>query len=87
MNFKDFILNMVSTLESTVNSKIVGGFISLFATIGFGSFNLMGPMGIMGGLVVAFFGLSSFDYKATTFKTTGDADKKISEKKTIETNN
>jgi len=87
MNFKQFILNMVSSVEATVNSKIVAGFITLFAAIAFGSFNLIPAMTILAGMVLAFFGLSSFDYKSTTVKSSNTAEEKVLEKSTIETKN
>ena len=47
----------------TYSSKRVGGFISLFSTIGFGLLKYTEPMVIMAGLVAAFFGLATIDYK------------------------
>lgn len=64
MNFKEFILGMISTTETSVNSKIVAGFITLFAAIIFGAFKLLEPMIVLAGLVAAFFGLSSLDFKS-----------------------
>jgi len=84
MKFKEFLLLMVSSVESSVNSKIVAGFIILFATIGFGAFDLLGAMGISATLTGAFFGLSSLDYKSTTTKTTLTEDSNKTEKNSIE---
>lgn len=61
---KKFLFDILSNPDSTTySSKRVGGFISLFATIAFGCFNLIQPMTIIAGLVIAFFGLASIDYK------------------------
>ncbi len=59
-----FIFDIFSNPDGlTYSSKRAGGFISLFATIAFGAFKLTEPMVVMAGLVVAFFGLSTIDYK------------------------
>lgn len=47
----------------TYSSKRIGGFISLFSTIIFGHLQYTEPMIIMAGLVGAFFGLATLDYK------------------------
>lgn len=61
---KKFLFDIFSNPDGlTFSSKRAGGFISLFATIAFGWFKLTEPMVIMAGLVVAFFGLSTIDYK------------------------
>lgn len=61
---KKFLFDIFSNPDQkTFSSKRAGGFISLFATIGFGCFRFIEPMTIMAGLVVAFFGLSTIDYK------------------------
>lgn len=61
---KEFFLKMVSS-SSDINSKIIGGLVSLLFTIVFGFFRYTEPMIIMASLTGAFFGLSSLDYKAT----------------------
>lgn len=63
MTFKQFILGMVSTAEANINSKIVAGFLTLFATIIFGCFKLNEGMLILAPLAASFFGLSSLDFK------------------------
>ena len=62
MGIKEFWLKVVSS-SSDINSKIIGGFISLLATMVMGFLKSTEPMIVMAGLVVAFFGLSSVDYK------------------------
>jgi len=60
---KKFLFDIFSNPDGlTFSSKRAGGFISLFATMGFG-FVGTEPMVIMAGLVCAFFGLSTIDYK------------------------
>jgi hypothetical protein len=60
-----FIFDILSNPDMiTYSSKRAGGYVSLLATIGFGIFNLTNPMTIMAGLTVAFFGLTSLDYKS-----------------------
>lgn len=64
MKLNKFLFDIFSNPDNnTFSSKRAGGFTSLFATIAFGWFNLTEPMIIMAGLVVAFFGLSTIDYK------------------------
>lgn len=62
MSIKEFWLKVVSS-SSDINSKIIGGFISLAFTIVFGFTQYTEPMIIMAGLTTAFFGLSSMDFK------------------------
>ena len=64
MKYKKFIFDIFSNPDGlTYSSKRAGGFISLAATIAFGALKFTEPMVVMAGLVVAFFGLSSIDYK------------------------
>jgi len=78
---KKFLFDIFSNPDGlTFSSKRAGGFISLIATIAFGFLSLSQPMIVMAGLVVAFFGLSTIDYKeflkttpTPTDSTTGDA--------------
>lgn len=64
---KDMFLNPDGL---TYSSKRVGGFIALFTFIGFGIFNKAEHIVYASlGLVISFFGLTSFDYSIFT-KTT-----------------
>lgn len=63
VSIKEFLVKMVSS-SSDINSKIIGGFLSLIFTIVFGFFRYTEPMIVMAGLTAGFFGLSSLDYKA-----------------------
>jgi len=65
--------------DTSYSSKRVGGFISLFATIIYG-FVAKTPVAdvlfTFGGLTIAFFGLTSYDYKSIINNkiATGDTD-------------
>lgn len=63
ITIKEFLVKMVSS-SSDINSKIIGGFVSLVFTIIFGFFKYTESMIVMAGLTAGFFGLSSLDYKA-----------------------
>ena len=77
---KKFLSDIFSNPDGlTFSSKRAGGFISLFATVFFGLLKTTELMVIMAGLVVAFFGLSTLDYKSYLNTNPSPVDEKTGE--------